>query len=119
MNIGETVLIDTGGLPILWSKNLNTLEKLEELRKKYNCVGDLDGREVVIMAFRRTKINNGNQNFYKVFLESEPEIDFFVHEAFLSRKKLKLPSASPQKACKCNVFVTGCICGVFQKEQAR
>lgn len=73
------------------------------LRAKWPYPHDANGEEIEIV-----KKQVGTT--YKARMINYPGYTFMVSSRFIKLKK-------EIKTCKCDVFVTGCICGYFEHEQ--
>ena len=72
------------------------------LKKKWATPHDANGEEVVV-------VGDSIKNFVKVkFLSLNTDVH--LNKDFLVPKM-------PEKHCRCDIFVTGCVCGFFEKEQ--
>lgn len=70
---------------------------------------DLNGKEVILLGQHENKIESAKIVLYTVSLVANPIIKFTANSIFFEK--------SIAANCKCDVFVTGCICGFFQKEK--
>lgn len=95
------------GVDVNWIPNQNS----EEFEKKYPYLNSLVGRSVKFLNFHNE--TEKGKLLLDVKLIDEDEI-FWAHKDFFRQ----LSNTKAEVECKCNVFITGCICGVFQKEQA-
>lgn len=91
---------------IKWSPNAMSNKKLISIYPKFS---DLGGQRVIFLDRQDTPTGC----YYNVFLENYSDIELKLHSYLLEAEKIE------NTACKCNVFITGCICGVFQKEKAK
>lgn len=104
---GDLYFVNHIGFDILWQDPFNVKNK--DLMSLFPLFSNLSG-EIVVFKESISKF------LYKFSLPNNSAVEFCCHKSFVTKYNQQPKEQSDQEKCKCNVFITGCICGVFQKE---
>lgn len=83
----------------------------KNILEKYKFYSDLNGKQIILLSKENPKKQSNNIQYIgvKIYVK-HPDCWLYISESVL--KEVKVPDI-----CFCNLWVTGCKCGVFKREK--